>query len=83
MYIGTAALAMPVIQKAREKNNGLMGTCALGAGAIISIGLGKMASSIFNRTVDKVVDFIDDVKPKENSNEKSSVVSEMDETEEE
>ena len=65
MYIGSAALAMPVIQKAREKNNGLMGICALGAGAIISIGVGKMASNIFNKTVDKVYDFIDDVKPKE------------------
>ena len=72
MYIGTAALAMPLIQKAREKNNGLMGTCALGAGAIISIGLGKMASNIFNKTVDKVVDFIDDVKPADKKKDDTS-----------
>lgn len=70
MYIGSTAMIIPAIQKARQNNNFLMGTCAIGAGAIISMGLGKIASGIFNRAVDKVVDFCDDVKPKsEEANE--------------
>lgn len=71
MYIGSAALVMPMIQKARENNNVLMGTCAIGAGAIISVGLGKIASNIFNKTVDKVSDFWDDVKPAEKNKEEN------------
>ena len=63
MYIGTAGLLIPMIRKAKENQNGIMGTCAMGAGAILSIGLGNMASKILNKTVDKVADFWDDVKP--------------------
>lgn len=72
MYIGSAALTIPHIQKARENQNGLMGACAAGAGAIISIGLGKITSNIFNKVVDKVADFWDGVKtdkPKEEESE--------------
>ncbi len=63
MYIGSAGLMMPQIQKARESQNGIMGLCAVGAGAVISVGLGGLASKIFDKTVDKVVNFWDDVKP--------------------
>ena len=63
MYVGAAGLMMPLIQRARNDHNTLMGTCATGAGIILSVGLGNVASRIFNKTVDKVVDFWDDVKP--------------------
>lgn len=63
MYIGSAGLMMPMIQKARERQNGVMGLCAAGAGVILSVGLGNVASRIFGKTVDRVVDFWDDVKP--------------------
>ena len=63
MYIGSAAMTIPMIQRARENQNGLMGSCAIGAGTMISIGIGKMASNILNKAIDKTVDFWDDVKP--------------------
>lgn len=63
MYIGSAGLLIPMIRKAKENQNSLMGICATGAGAILSVGLGNMASKIFNKTVDKVSDFWEDVKP--------------------
>ena len=78
MYIGSAALTIPSIQKSRENQNGLMGSCAVGAGAMISVGMGKVASNIFNKVVDKAADFFDDVKPKE-----KKVSEESEEAEEE
>lgn len=63
MYIGSAGLMIPMIQKAKENQNGIMGVCAGCAGAILSVGLGNLASKILNKTVDKVVDFWDEVKP--------------------
>lgn len=63
MYVGCAGLMMPMMQKAKEKQNSLIGMSAVGAGTILSIGLGKIASDILNRSIDKVVDFWDEVKP--------------------
>lgn len=63
MYIGAAGLMMPQIQKSRENANGIMKLCSLGAGAILSVGLGQIASRLFDSTVDKAVNFWDDVKP--------------------
>jgi len=63
MYIGSAGLMIPFIKKSQENQNGLMGACTAGAGAIIAIGLGNLTSKLLNKTVDKVVDFWDDVKP--------------------
>ena len=63
MYIGSAAITIPAINKAKENQNGFMGSCATGAGAMLSVGLGKAASNIFNKVVDKVADFVDDVTP--------------------
>lgn len=62
MYIGAAGLMMPQIQKSRE-SNAVIRFCSLGAGALLSVGLGKLASKIFDQTVDKAIDFWDDVKP--------------------
>lgn len=63
MYVGSAALMLPCIKKARENQNSIMGLCATGAGAILSVGLGSAASKLFNKTVDKIADFWEDVKP--------------------
>lgn len=65
MYIGSAALATSAVRKAKENNNALMSACAIGTSAMLSIGAGKVASNIFNKVVDKTVDFIDDVNTKE------------------
>lgn len=63
MYIGSAGLMTPIIRKAREEQNGVMGLCAVCTGAILAVGLGNVASKIMNKTIDKVVNFWDDVKP--------------------
>lgn len=63
MYIGSAGLMIPMIRKAKESQNSLMGLCAMGAGGVLAVGLGNIASKILNKTVDKMVDFWDDVKP--------------------
>ena len=63
MYIGSAGLIIPMIRKAKESQNSIMGTCAMGAGAVLAIGLGNVASKILNKTIDKAADFWEDVKP--------------------
>lgn len=63
MYVGCAGLMMPMMHNAKEKQNPLIGMSAVGAGTILSIGLGKIASNILNKSIDKVVDFWDEVKP--------------------
>ena len=63
MYVGSAALISPLIRKAQQEQNGVMGICATCAGAVLTIGMGNVASKILEKTVDKVVEFWDDVKP--------------------
>ena len=65
MYAGSAGLMIPAIQKAKENQNGLLGACAVGAGAVISIGLGGIASKFLHNVIDKAVSFWDDVKAKD------------------
>lgn len=69
MYIGSAGLMTPLIARSRQNQNHILGTCALGAGAILSIGMGKVASKLWHNIVDKVVDFWDDVKPEDDKEE--------------
>lgn len=69
MYVGTAGLISPMVRKARETQNGAMGICSTGAGVVLSAGIGKLASDIFSKVVDKVADFWDDVKPQKTSEE--------------
>jgi len=67
MYIGAAGLASPMVRKARETENGAMGICSTGAGVVLSVGAGKLASDIFGKIVDKTADFWNDVKPEKTS----------------
>ena len=69
MYVGSAALMMPQIQRAKENQNGILGCCATGAGIVLAAGLGGIASSFLNKIVDKAINFWDDVKPKEEEEE--------------
>ena len=76
MYIGSAALATAAIRKAKDyTNNPLMSACATGTGAMLSIGAGKMASNIFNKVVDRTINFIDDVSPKDGEKNEEGNVS--------
>lgn len=65
MYVGTAALLRPCIQRAKETNNGLLGGCATLAGAALAIGLGGIASNFLNKIIDKGMSFWDEVKPQD------------------
>ncbi len=64
VYVGTANLMRPIINKAREDQNGAMQACTILGGAVISFGIAKKASEWMNMAIDKFIDFIDDVKPK-------------------
>ena len=69
MYIGSAGLMNPIIRDARVNQSGPMRACSFGAGTILSLGLGSLASKVFNKLVDKTVEFYDDVKPKASDTE--------------
>ena len=72
MYVGSAGLMIPMIKRAQENQSGIMGLCAAGAGIVLAVGLGNVASRIFEKTVDKAIDFWDDVKPNGPANRKPS-----------
>ncbi len=63
MYIGAAGLVAPFVRSAKEKQSPLLQSCVTGAGIILSIALGNFAGKSFEKTVDRIVDFWDDVKP--------------------
>lgn len=73
MYIGSAALIRPQIQRAKETQNGVLGICATGAGIALAIGLGGVASNFLNKAIDKGIRFWDDVKPKEKDDDETGV----------
>lgn len=83
MYIGSAAIASTAIRKVRENNNGLMGACAIGTGAMLSVGLGQIASNILNKVIDKSVAFFSNSKTKTNKQvpEETDEESDEDDTE--
>ena len=69
VYVGTANLVRPFVNKAREDQNGAMQACTIFGGTVLSLGIAKIANKWMNTMVDKVVDFIEDVKPKKNKKE--------------
>lgn len=61
MYIGSASIVRPFVSKKNVQLNGPLQLCAYGAGAVISFGLGSWTSNWFNKIVDTVVDFVEDI----------------------
>lgn len=70
VYIGTANLIRPFVNRAREDQNGAMQACTIFGGTVLSLGIAKIATNWMNSVVDKVIDFVDDVKPKKKPSEK-------------
>ena len=71
IYIGTASILKPFIKKHNDERNFVTKCCAVVSGTVISCGVSHIASKWFGNIVDKVADFIDDVKhpkKKEGSN---------------
>jgi len=73
IYIGTASIMKPIIREHNKERNALTKFCSIVSGTVISCGVSHIASKWFGKMVDKVADFIDDVKnpkSKEDSNGK-------------
>ena len=62
IYIGTASIMKPIIREHNQERNGLTKFCSIVSGTVISCGVSHIASKWWGRMVDKVVEFIDDVK---------------------
>lgn len=62
IYIGTASIIKPIIKQHNEERNAMTKLCSVVSGTVISCGISHIASKWFGKIVDKVADFIDDVK---------------------
>ena len=62
MYVGSAGLMNQFVRKAQEQSNPVMNSCILASGTVLSLGLGKIASSWPEKAIDEGITFIDDVK---------------------
>lgn len=62
IYIGTASILKPIIKKYNQERNPVTKLCSVVSGTVISCGVSHVASKWFGTLVDKVANFIDDVK---------------------
>ena len=70
IYVGTASILRPIIKEHNKERNAMTRFCSVVSGTVISCGVSHIASQWFGKIVDKVADFIDDVKnPKKKDGE--------------
>ena len=70
IYIGTASIIRPIIKEYNQERNAVTKFCSVISGTVISCGVSHIASKWFGKLVDKVYDFVDDVKyPKKKESE--------------
>ena len=70
IYVGTAAILKPMIKEHNNERNAVEKMCTVVSGTVISCGISHIASKWFGKIVDKVADFIEDVKhPKKKDGE--------------
>lgn len=62
IYVGTASIMKPIIKQHNQDRNAVTKLCTVVSGTVISCGVSHIASQWFGKIVDKVADFIDDVK---------------------
>lgn len=62
IYIGTASIMKPIIKQHNQDRNAVTKFCSVVSGTVISCGVSHIASKWFGKLVDKVANFIDDVK---------------------
>ena len=65
MYVGSALMVTNLIQPVREKHNSLVNACVVGTGAMLAIALGNTAGKLLDKTIDKGVEFFDDINPRQ------------------
>lgn len=72
IYVGTASIIKPIIREHNKDRNAVTKVCSVFSGTVISCGISHIASKWFGKLVDKVADFIEDVKtPKKESEQKN------------
>lgn len=70
IYIGTASILKPMIKEHNQGRNAMTKMCSVVSGTVISCGISHVASKWFSSIVDKIADFVDDVKnPKKKESE--------------
>lgn len=62
LYLGTASMVKPFVKEHSEERSGLAKVCTVFTGTVISCGVSALASKWWNKLVDNVTDFIDDVR---------------------
>ena len=62
IYIGTASIMKPIIKQHNQERNAVTKLCSVVSGTVISCGVSHIASKWFGKLVDKVADFVGDVK---------------------
>lgn len=72
IYIGTASIMKPIIKQYNQDRNAVTKLCSVVSGTVISCGISHVASKWFGKIVDKVADFIDDVKNPKNKEEREA-----------
>lgn len=69
IYIGTASIMKPIIKNHNQDRNPMTKLCSVVSGTVISCGVSHIASQWFGNIVDKIADFLDDVKNPKNRKE--------------
>ena len=72
IYVGTASILKPIIKQHNQDRNAVTKLCTVVAGTTISCGISHVASQWFGKLVDKVSDFIDDVKKPKKKEEQTN-----------
>lgn len=72
IYVGTASIMKPIIKEHNQERNAMTKLCSVVSGTVISCGISHIASKWFGKIVDKVADFIDDVKSPKKKEESES-----------
>lgn len=72
IYVGTASILRPVIRQYNQDRNAMTRFCSVVSGTVISCGISHVASQWFGKIVDKVADFIDDVKHPKSKEEQAN-----------
>lgn len=62
IYIGTASIIKPLIKKHNQERNVVTRVCSSLSGTVISCGISHIASRWFGKMVDKVTEFVDDMR---------------------
>lgn len=75
IYVGTASLMKPYIMRDNDERSAVGKVCSTFSGATISLGVAGYASKIFNKIVDEVADFIDDIRGKKSGKTETDISS--------